>query len=60
LIELKPDIEVMAKDGNVIIGTRSTLIQHPEVATEMEAIAKSVSGVKSVQIRQSHLVSWTD
>ena len=60
LVELKPDIQVTATNGSVIIGTRSTLIQQPGLAVEMERIAKTVPGVKEVGIRMSHLVSWTD
>lgn len=60
LIDRKPDVEVIATDGNLTIGTRSTLIDQPELAREMELAAKSIPGVKEVKFKMSHLVSWTD
>jgi hypothetical protein len=60
LIDMKPDVQVTANNGNVIIGTRSTLVQQPNLVQEMERIAKSVEGVKAVEIKASHLVEWTD
>jgi len=60
LIDLKPDIQVTASDGNVIIGTRSTLMQEPHLIDEVKRIAARIPGVKGVELKVSHLVTWTD
>jgi len=60
LIDLKPDVQVTAKAGKVLVGTRSTLVHEPEMKKEMERIAESIPGVKSVEIQVTHLVDWSD
>lgn len=60
LIALKPDVEVSASNGNVIIGTRSTLMRETELINEVKRIAEAFAGVKSVEVKLSHLVTWTD
>ncbi len=60
LIPLKPDIDVYAKNGNVYIGTRSSLVQNPELVGELETVAKRIPGVGKVEVKISHLVNWSD
>lgn len=60
LISLKPDIQVMAQDGRVLIGVKATLIQDAEFAKEIERVASAIDGVKAVEIKLSHLVDWSD
>lgn len=60
LIDLKPDVQVAAHDGNVIIGTRSTLMQEPDLVGEVKRIAATIPGVKAVEVKIAHLVTWTD
>jgi osmotically-inducible protein OsmY len=60
LIEIKPDIEVFARDGRVILGASAFVMRDPELAARLEAIVRRVPGVKEVSIKSSHLVDWTD
>ena len=53
LIDLKPDVEVFAKDGTVSIRARSTEFQEENLVHQIEEIAKRIPGVKNVEI---HLV----
>jgi cytidylate kinase len=60
LIDLKPDIQVFAENGKVVLGTRKLLIQDRDMATEIETIAKKIPGVNEVEIKATHLVDWVD
>jgi cytidylate kinase len=60
LIALKPDVQVICKDGNVVVGTKSTLVQEDELFGQMVASAKEIQGVKSVEVKTTHLVHWQD
>jgi cytidylate kinase len=60
LIDLKPDVRIVARDGNVIIGTKSTLIKEPALVSKIECIAMGVQGVKGVEVKVAHLVDWPD
>ena len=61
LINLKPDIRVVAREGKVFIGSSTMLIKdEPDFAKEMERLARQVNGVKDVEIKLSHLVDWSD
>ena len=60
LVAFRPDIEVHARDGKVILGTRVTLIKDPEVVREVETIARGIPGVETVDFKMSHLVEWGD
>lgn len=60
LIELKPDIQVLAENGRIILGGRSLLAKEPDLVQEIENIAKNIQGVKSVEIKVKHLVEWQD
>lgn len=60
LFDIKPDIQVFARDGNVILGGSALTLQDPELIGEVERIARQMPGVKKVNIRTNHLVDWTD
>jgi cytidylate kinase len=60
LIELKPDIQVYAKDGAVYVGTKSMLVQESDLVAEIERIAAGIPGVKKVEVKLSHVVKWQD
>jgi cytidylate kinase len=60
LVNLKPDVQVVARDGKVIVGTRSTLIKEPGLVREIETIVMNVAGVKGVEVKVAHLVDWSD
>jgi cytidylate kinase len=53
LIDLKPDIEVSAKDGIVFIKTKSAEFQEEELVSNLEEAARSIPGVKDVKVRVS-------
>jgi cytidylate kinase len=50
LIDLKPDVEVFAKDGTVSIKAHATGFQEEKLVRQMEEIAKSIPGVKNVEV----------
>ncbi len=50
VVETKPDAQVTAKDGNVEIYTYAMEAKEPELIEELEGIAKTVDGVKSIKI----------
>ena len=50
LIDLKPDVEVFATDGKVSIKAHSTEVQDGKLVHQIEEIAKSIPGVKNVEI----------
>ena len=50
LIDLKPDIEVFVSDGTVLIKARATEFKEDKLVHQMEEIAKSIQGVKNVEI----------
>ena len=50
LIDMKADVEVVAENGNVSIKAKHTQFKNEEMIHKIEGIAKSVSGVKSVEI----------
>jgi cytidylate kinase len=60
LIGLKPDIQVFSQNGRVVIGTKTSLLKEPDMVAKMEAMAKSIQGVKSVEMKVKHLVEWQD
>lgn len=60
LIDLKPDVQVKATKGNIVIGTRTSLMHESELVNEVERIARDIPGVKEVEVKISHLVDWTD
>jgi cytidylate kinase len=60
LLELKPDIQVFARDGVVTLGASALLMKDPDLVREMEKITGRIPGVKEVNIKSSHLVEWND
>ena len=60
LLELKPDIQVFVRDGVVTLGASAQIMKAPDLVREMEKITDSIPGVKSVNIKSSHLVEWSD
>jgi cytidylate kinase len=60
LVELKPDVQVSCQDGRVIVGATTHLFEQPEMVEEIKRIALGVAGVKSVDLKLTHLVDWTD
>jgi len=42
------------------VGTKSTLVQEDELFGQMVASAKEIEGVKSVDVKTTHLVHWQD
>ena len=60
LVDLKPDIQAMAMDGKVILGTTVSQLQKPDEIKEIERIVRSIPGVKDLEIKTSHRVAWSD
>ncbi len=60
IIDLKPDIQVVARDGKVLLGTRTHVLREPELIDEITRIARSIEGVKSVDVNVSHVVDWAE
>ncbi|MGA2227576.1 MAG: cytidylate kinase-like family protein, partial [Syntrophobacteraceae bacterium] len=60
LIEIKPDIEVFVRDGDVSLGASSQIMRDPNLVQEMERIVRRIPGVKDVSVKSSHLVDWSD
>lgn len=50
LIDMKPDIEVVAENGTISIKAKSIKFKDEEMIHKIEQIAKSVPGVKNVEI----------
>jgi cytidylate kinase len=56
LIDMKPDIEVVAENGTISIKTKYTQFKDEEMVHKIAEIAKSVPGVRNVEIhRYAHL-----
>jgi cytidylate kinase len=60
LIDLKPDIEVFAEDGRVLVSGTAHSLEKREVIEEIKRITLKISKVKSVDIKLSHLKNWAD
>jgi cytidylate kinase len=60
LIEIKPDIEVFVRDGDVSLGASALIMKDPSLVQEMERIVRRIPGVKDVSVKSSHLVDWSD
>jgi len=50
LIDLRPDIEVFADDGTISIKTKGSEFGEEELSHKIKEIAKSVPGVKKVEV----------
>jgi cytidylate kinase len=60
LVDLKPDVQVYCREGRVIVGATTLLFGQPEMVEEIRRIALGVAGVKSVELKTTHLVDWSD
>jgi len=60
LMEIKPDIEVFVRDGEVSLGASALIMKDPNMVQEMERIVRRIPGVKDVSVKSSHLVDWSD
>jgi cytidylate kinase len=60
LLEIKPDIQVFARDGVITLGASSQIMKDPDQVREMEKIVAAIPGVKEVMVKSSHLVEWND
>jgi cytidylate kinase len=60
LLDLKPDIQVFARDGVVTLGASAQIMKDPDLVREMGKITLCIPGVKEVNIKSSHLVEWSD
>jgi len=56
LIDLKPDIEVFARNGTVSIKAKATEFQDENLIHKIEEIAKSIPGVKDVEVHLAPVV----
>jgi cytidylate kinase len=50
LMELRPDVDVVASRGTVQIHTSALLVEGERLVSDIEAIAKSIDGVKQVRV----------
>ena len=50
VMDLEPDVDVVASHGRVQIHTAALLVEGKTLITDIEAIAKSVDGVKEVKV----------
>jgi cytidylate kinase len=50
LLEVKPDLEVVAKNGTISIKAKNTNFKDEDMIHKIEQIAKNVSGVENVEI----------
>ncbi|MDY0042983.1 MAG: cytidylate kinase family protein, partial [Desulforhabdus sp.] len=60
LVDIKPDIQVHVKEGNVVIGGKVSPPDEQQMIDEMGRIARNIAGVNSVEIRARHAVDWTE
>jgi len=51
LIGVKPDIEVSASDGVVLMQTTGPLYQEKSIATELRSMGQQIEGVKDVRVK---------
>jgi cytidylate kinase len=50
LVDLEPDVDVVASKGKVQVHTAALLTRERGVATDIEVVAKSIAGVKEVTV----------
>lgn len=58
LIDVKPDIEVSADDGTVLVRTKAPLIQEEHLVHEMRRIAEVIPGVKALHVDVEPVTPW--
>jgi cytidylate kinase len=60
LIDLKPDIEVSAKNGVVTVKTKAAESMERDLALKMEKIAKGIPGVQEMKVHALPIVPYGD
>jgi cytidylate kinase len=60
LIDLRHDVEVRANDGMIYIGTKISPLHDDQLIADLEKTARSIAGVKDVEIKLFHRVDWSD
>lgn len=60
LIDLKPDIEVSAKNGVVTVKTKAAESMEKNLSLEMEKIAKRIPGVKEIKVHTLPITPYGD
>lgn len=60
LINIKPDIDVRVDCGYVRLEARTPLEEQKELTEEVERVARSIAGVKGVEIKVTQRVKWSD
>jgi hypothetical protein len=50
LIDMKPDVDVTASDGRVLVDTTAPLSQERRLAKELEKLSKIIPGIKEIHI----------
>jgi len=60
LIGLKPDIQVIVRDGVLTVGAGDKIMKNPDLVQEIERIAGRIPGVKEVNIKSSRLDELSD
>ncbi len=49
IIDVKPDIEVLADNGTILIKTKYTKFKDEELINKIKEIAKSIPGVRNIE-----------
>ncbi|MHC1727114.1 MAG: cytidylate kinase family protein [Syntrophobacteraceae bacterium] len=60
LLEIKPDIQVFVRGGNVSLGASTMALKDPDMVKEIQRIARQIPGVKNVTVQPNHVVDWSD
>ena len=60
LIGLKPDIQVIVRDGVLTVGAGDKIMKNPDLVQEIERIAGRIPGVKGVNVKSSRLDESSD
>jgi hypothetical protein len=60
LLELRPEIQVLVRDGVVTLGASSQIMKDPDLVLEMEKITGRIPGVKGVNVKSSRLVELSE
>ncbi|HYA41215.1 MAG TPA: cytidylate kinase-like family protein [Syntrophobacteraceae bacterium] len=54
LIDLKPDVQVFARDGVITLGSSPQIMKDRELVQELERVISGIPGVKKVNVKASH------
>lgn len=60
LVDLKPDVQVICRNGVVRIGAGSSPIHGPDLPGRMAEAARAIPRVKEVEVKTTHLVNWSN